>query len=117
MGPCDGGPPDATPEAGACDASTAVSFDTQIRPLLSTCGGEFCHAVWTYDSLVGKIATECCDGRMLVAPGDPDHSYLLDKLRGHGMCRGSRMPAGGVPLAPDQIQTISDWICEGAPNH
>jgi hypothetical protein len=27
------------------------------------------------------------------------------------------MPDGFTPLSTDTIQTISDWICEGAPNN
>jgi hypothetical protein len=113
--PCDAGQPDALPEASTCDASAAVSFEGQIRPILSNCGGELCHAAWTYESLMGKVGTGCCDGRLVVRPGDPAGSYLLDKLGNRDLCSGGRMPLGRAPLTPVQMQAIADWICEGAP--
>jgi hypothetical protein len=52
---------------------------------------------------------------MRVLPGAPDQSYLVDKLLGIDLCFGSKMPkTGGV--ADADIATISNWICEGAPN-
>jgi hypothetical protein len=52
-----------------------------------------------------------------VSPGSLEQSYLMNKLTGIGMCGGTvRMPPAG-PLPPDEIQTIADWICVGAPDN
>lgn len=109
---CDGGVADATPMP--CEASAGVSFATDVQPILSGCTGELCHGPWLYASVVGKLATECCDGRLLVAPGDPARSYLLDKVRAHDLCKGAPMPLGFPPLPDAKIQAIADWICLGA---
>ncbi len=48
-----------------------------------------------------------------VAPGDPDRSYLVQKLEGTA-ATGGRMPAGRGPLDPDLIADIREWIANGA---
>lgn len=70
----------------------------------------------SYSGLVNVTASECNDGRKRVLPGHPSQSYLLDKLMGVDLCFGTKMPKLGM-LSGAQIQTISDWICTGAPNN
>jgi hypothetical protein len=36
---------------------------------------------------------------------------------GVDMCSGSQMPKAGQRLPSSQIQTIANWICNGAPNN
>jgi hypothetical protein len=70
----------------------------------------------SYGKLVNVLASECTDGRKRVLPGQPSQSYLVEKLMGVAMCSGTAMPkTGALPSA--EIQTISNWICEGAPNN
>jgi len=48
-----------------------------------------------------------------VEPGDPDNSYLIQKLEGTaGM--GGQMPLGGTPLPQADIDVIRQWITDGA---
>ncbi len=105
-------------EAGCTPSQTSVSFSTDVAPILSSsCAGEVCHGSsgWgDYAAVTGAHSRECCDGRPLVVPGSPDDSYLVHKLRGHGMCMGVPMPKNAAPLSPAQMQTIYDWICLGA---
>jgi hypothetical protein len=68
-------------------------------------------------------------GRLLVVPGKPEASFLLNKLHGAGLdgtpdsnCAASnqRMPLGLPQLRDNQLQQIEDWIalgadCAGAP--
>ena len=50
-----------------------------------------------------------------MAPGDPDRSYVLDKIEGKNLCGGASMPRGmWNRLPPDQIAIIHEWIAEGA---
>jgi hypothetical protein len=49
----------------------------------------------------------------LVAPGDPDNSYLLQKLQGTGSMM--LMPTDGK-LDDATIEAIAAWIRNGAPN-
>lgn len=70
-----------------------------------------------YAQLVNEIAEECTDLRKDVKPGDPEHSYVIQKLTDKNVCSGVRMPNGGQMLPAGEIQTIYDWICEGAPQN
>lgn len=52
-----------------------------------------------------------------VVPGDPDASYLIQKLEGAPDIVGERMPRTGGPfLTPGQIAIIRRWIELGAAN-
>ncbi len=109
-----GGNGGATPADPLCAAAVTVSFSHDVKPILNGCNGELCHTAPTHVSLVGKVADECCHGRLLVAPGRPSDSYLIDKLRGVKLCRGGAMPLDAPPLAPPQLAKITQWICGGA---
>lgn len=54
---------------------------------------------------------------MLVAPGNPDQSYLVHKVEGQSTIMGQRMPAGGAALSATEITTIRQWIANGAQNN
>src|SRR5262249_8068868 len=50
-----------------------------------------------------------------VAPGDPDHSFLMLKIEGHlGPNEGVPMPLVGGPLPASDIDTVRRWIAAGA---
>ena len=50
--------------------------------------------------------------------GDPDRSYLVQKIEGAPGIVGERMPRTGGPfLTPGQIAIIRRWIELGAPNN
>lgn len=48
-----------------------------------------------------------------VQPGDPDASYLIQKLEGTAAV-GSRMPLNAPPLPQATIDVIRQWITDGA---
>ena len=48
-----------------------------------------------------------------IEPGDPDNSYLVQKIEGTASA-GGRMPLGQPALSNEQIQAIRDWILDGA---
>jgi len=105
-----------------CTVSKEVSFTADVQPILeSKCSGEVCHDYsWAapdgYSAMVRKRAPECCDGRSIVSPGNPQDSYLVQKLRGVSICSGVVMPAAGT-ISATEIGTIEAWVCEGAPNN
>ena len=73
---------------------------------------------FAYINLVNVESTQ--SPLMLVAPGDSDGSYLLNKLRGtQGEVGGGglRMPYGASPLQQSQINLIQQWIEQGAPDN
>jgi hypothetical protein len=48
-----------------------------------------------------------------VSPGNPDTSYLIQKLEGHAAV-GGQMPLGQAPLPQATINVIREWITNGA---
>ena len=109
----------------ACDSSTA-SFETVSTILEQQCAGGGCHSgarpreglslerADAWSELVNAPTSQCNDGRVLVSPGSPDRSYLMDKILGTNLCSGSRMPKAGMGLPSADIDAISAWICAGA---
>ena len=56
-------------------------------------------------------------GAIRVIPGNPNGSYLIQKLEGDAGIVGLRMPRTGPPfLTEAQVKMIRDWIAAGAPN-
>jgi hypothetical protein len=104
--------------AAACNgAPTGVSYSKDIAPIFGGCMGDVCHhPVWTFENTVGKSTPDCCDGRLLIDPGDPSRSYIVNKLQGN-VCNGRQMPLDPDTITPDQIELIVGWVCEGAPNN
>jgi len=132
-------PPAPPPTASARPAPARLpSWKSEIAPFLVVrCASERrCHgesptgfvdldlrapAAWA--QLVGARAEER-PGALRVKPGDPEASFLVDKLRGHlGPREGQRMPrtsAGepGDPVEPDFLDNaLLPWIRAGAPNN
>jgi hypothetical protein len=69
-----------------------------------------------YAALVGVISRGKA-GAVRVVAGDPDNSYLLQKLEGSPGIVGERMPRTGGPyLTPGQLTIIKRWIETGARN-
>lgn len=116
------------PRAAICaDASSsAVGFDLVQTIFTDDC--VTCHtrgddlnltsgAAWA--DLVNRPApaAEACGGT-LVVPGDPNASYLYQKLTNPNPCSGSQMPRTSLfpdPLPACVLALISSWIVEGAP--
>lgn len=48
-----------------------------------------------------------------VLPGNPEQSYLIQKLEGHAAV-GAQMPLGQPPLPQATINVIRQWITDGA---
>ena len=73
----------------------------------------------SYDFIV-NVPARGRAGAIRVIPGDPENSYLIDKLENTQSAAGgsgSRMPKGGAALSTDEIQAIRDWITTGAQNN
>jgi hypothetical protein len=114
--------------AFSCSKRT-VTLSGDVEPILArNCSGiEGCHfgirtPAGAYTFLMAAAA-KCTDGRKNVAPSDPSHSYVVDKLTNSNLCGGSgpmpkaRRAGSWQSLPTEEIQTIYDWICEGAPNN
>lgn len=60
-----------------------------------------------------NVASSQVPELMRVKPGDPDNSYLIQKLEGTNAV-GQRMPLGGPYLSADTMAAIRQWITDGA---
>jgi hypothetical protein len=67
----------------------------------------------SYNLLVGIPSTEV-PSLLRVKPGDPDNSYIIQKLEGHAAV-GGQMPLGGPYLPATTIAFVAQWITNGAP--
>ncbi|WP_437588374.1 PE-PGRS family protein [Sorangium sp. So ce1000] len=116
----------STPSDPACGADAATF--AEVRTILNTnCAGAACHgspnappagldlrANMAHGELVDGASATCAP-KVLVVPGKPSESYLINKLKGEGLCAdGKRMPPT-APLSAANIKKINDWICAGAP--
>jgi len=128
---------------GACgsDASPADARpgDPTLAAIRSdifngTCALSICHAEPTLEAKLDLRNNGLCHllvshksclfpTKLLVVPGKPEASFLLDKLRGTGLdgtpdpaCEttNERMPLGQVPLSEDKLAQIEAWIRAGA---
>jgi mono/diheme cytochrome c family protein len=97
--------PTATPTPGS--TPNPVSYSSTVRPLLNQyCAG--CHGSsggLSYSSYSGTMAS--------VVAGNAANSRLYKSLTGVG---ASKMPPGGT-LSAGQMQSIADWINQGALNN
>lgn len=75
-------------------------------------GMDLTSAAASFDNLVG-IASVQQPALLRVAPGDPDNSYLVQKLDGTAAV-GARMPQGGPFLDAATMAVIRQWILDGA---
>lgn len=101
--------------------------DIQARVFTPTCAGfTACHDAnapaaaldltdgRSHAALVDRMSTVAPD-RILVVPGDPEASFLVDKLRGTlAEGEGQLMPYGNMPLDDQAIEAIEEWIAAGA---
>lgn len=109
--------------SGGASGPLAANFDSiqanVFEPLCEHChaganapAGLRLDAANSYALLVGVAAVER-SSLQRVAPGDPNNSYLIQKLEGTAAV-GERMPAG-LPAVPQaDIDIIRQWIADGA---
>lgn len=90
-----------TPICTTCHAGSAAPLGLRLE------------ADAAYAMLVNAPSVEV-PGLLRVAPGNPDASYLIQKLEGTATV-GGRMPLNGPPLPPETIAVIRQWITDGAP--
>ncbi len=66
----------------------------------------------SFTNLVG-VASRQDSSLLRVMPGNPDLSYLIQKLEGTGSV-GEQMPLGGPPVPQATINFVRQWITDGA---
>lgn len=114
-------PPPPPPPTAAFGANFSEIQDNVFTPTCATSGchvgagapqGLILDAANSYGLLVG-VASAQAPSLLRVEPGDPDNSYLIQKLEGTAAV-GVQMPFGGTPLPQSEIDVIRQWITEGA---
>jgi hypothetical protein len=94
--------------------------DTIFTPICTACHvganaprGLRLDAANSYALLVNVASVEV-PGTLRVNPGNPDASYIVQKIEGTA-AQGVRMPANGPPyLTQDRIDLVRRWIAAGA---
>jgi len=118
---CDGGDGTGLPPAGPLGPNFS---QIQVNVFTPNCATTGCHfgagapqglrldAASSFALLVGVASTE--ESSVLrVDPGDPDNSYLVQKLEGTASS-GAQMPLNAPALAQATIDVIRQWISDGA---
>ncbi len=73
--------------------------------------------VW--HDLVNVVPANAPPGWLRVAPYDVGHSWLIEKItkdQPGGSGYGARMPYGGANVCQPTVDTLVNWIDQGAPN-
>jgi hypothetical protein len=121
----------STDDAGSPpDTAGPVSFGKDIQPIFDkNCG--YCHRdgaiadrlgidmhLTSGQSYIDLVNQPSADGNfILVIPGNADDSLLYLKVAREIPPKGLRMPLFDVPLRPEEIDLIREWIEDGAPNN
>jgi hypothetical protein len=116
--------PDLEPTFTSIQRDIFNSTDAAGRRACTGCHGSAAAAAGlnladgtSYGALVG-VASRNKPGAVRVIPGNPDGSYLVQKLEGTPGIVGERMPRTGGPfLTAGQMLIIRRWIELGAPNN
>jgi len=101
---------------GSTTPPTAASYSAVQAIFTKSCVG--CHGAANGKAGINLTTYEgAMKGGMegpVITAGDPDHSKLIDALRGRPGAK--QMPMKAPKLAEDQIKLIEDWIKAGAKN-
>ena len=109
----------------ACASEEPAPPFTEIytEVLSPSCGFSSCHAgsagapfLETEDSAYASLVnaeSNSVDGAILVIPGDPDNSYLVQKLESGPSITGNPMPPSSA-LPDEKIEAVRAWIEAGA---
>lgn len=117
--------PNLEPNFSSIQRDILSAADTAGRPACTSChnaqgaafsGGLNLTGATAYNALVNAPSTGKA-GAVRVIPGDPDGSYLIQKIEGAPGIVGDRMPRFGPFLTSGQIAIIRRWIELGAANN
>jgi hypothetical protein len=109
--------------SGLSCSGNAAHLAADVVPVMAAhcASGYGCHAALgtaagIMDQLVGRVAEQCSDLRLMIAPGDPERSYVVHKMTDHNLCGGQTMPKDLPLMDGAPVQVVYDWICAGALN-
>jgi hypothetical protein len=126
------------------DVDETGEFHTKVRPIFETdanhcssCHGPAQTSPYVGLTLGGQISSQCIVERLkrdsvdggqfkLVEPGDPDRSWLYLKAAGKAaeagcvttdpnkICNNATMPPTGRTMTDAELETLRQWIADGA---
>jgi hypothetical protein len=110
--------------------TTAVSYSTNITPILSICNGchsggaytpgPYSYSFWTNaGTKTTQAGGDCSAGKLFISPGNPGGSLIYQRMNGQavsGCSVSDQMPQGG-PYNAANITTMYNWILQGAVNN
>ncbi len=90
-----------------------VTFERDIRPILRAhcldCHGAIEEKEGNLDLRLVRLMQQGGDSGPAIVPGEPDESYLLQRVR------DGDMPPGEAKVTDSELQTLERWIALGAP--
>lgn len=110
--PLDAGPQPLAPTFASIQANVFTPICTQCHAGAAAPAGLRLDEASSYAMLVNTPSLEVPALRR-VAPGNPDLSYLVQKIEGRAAV-GGRMPLNSPPLPQATIDVIRQWIADGA---
>ncbi|MEX0611964.1 MAG: DUF1553 domain-containing protein [Pirellulales bacterium] len=96
----------------ASEPGSTPTFEVDIRPILRAhcfdCHGATEEKQGGLDLRLVRFQLAGGDSGPVIAPGDPEASYLLTRIQ------AGEMPPDGAKVTPKEIETIERWIAGGA---
>ncbi len=89
--------------------SKSCAFSSCHSSAASASAGLQLHDEDAVSNMIDRPATQAPQ-TMLVAPGDPENSYLVQKMRGFQLAEGTDSMPPGTTLCEGKIQMVEDWI-------
>jgi len=116
---------ESTPSIDENQDPTSISAkfsDIQNKIFSESCALSGCHAGAVSPDLTSSaferiVNKQSSSGLDYIEPGDPDKSYLLQKIIGSSTINGSRMPLNSSALSQNKIDALAEWISNGAENN
>lgn len=93
-------------------AATDLTFEKDVRPILKAqcfhCHGEDGETKGGLDSRLARYLLKGGKSGPAIVPGDPAASHLIE------LVKSGEMPEGTGKLTTAQIQTLEQWVAQGA---
>ena len=89
--------------------SKSCAFSSCHSSAASASAGLSLHDEEAVQSMINRPAEQSPE-TMLVAPGDPENSYLIQKMKGFQIVEGTDSMPPGTTLCEGKIQLVEEWI-------
>lgn len=107
----------------SCDVNGRKHYSFQdVKLILDKNNCNNCHqspsqsTSWTYHTYEEMNSTSNCND-IIIVPGFPNRSLLIDKLNGGPTACGNAMPLGTQKISNSDLIALESWIGTGAPEY